>query len=447
MPTTLSSPPVRLGSHRRRAVIGLVVLVALVVGGSGGAAAAPTQASPGTTAPVDGAAGGRPDDGTGCGDVVHDPDGLLGAAPSLAPAAVQLVAAGVDLRVRVVGALPDVDDVADLLASCPGWLVDERRPERAAWLFVAPREGAASLFYGAGLRSRLGSRFGALRDLYLAGATPVDGTAVAAVLEQLRGLVSVEEPPTDPFGCDQLLWDPTDQLGTGGEAEDAAFALQGEGGDVHVRVEGPADGDIDRRILQLDDVCGWDDGGGRPDDQLVVIVQPSQRSTGIWYGTDWDARLEGRWEDIQERAMNPAFRRGDYDAGLAAGLRQAGDDAPYLPGLPYAPGGSGDGTGGFGFASSDGGSRSGTLPLGPIVLVGLLVVVAWGLQYASWRSKVDSGETDLSFGQYAGSRGGYRRSGSRSFRSSGGGGRRSSSSSRRSSSGGGRRSGGGSTRW
>lgn len=255
-------------------------------------------------------------------------------------------------------------------------------------------------------------------------------------------------PPADPLGCEALVWDPEDVLAGDDTVRAAAEELQADGYDVRVRVEPPTDGDIDTRLAQVEEACpGWTVDGDRPADRVIVMLQPSSRSTGLWYGVAFSDALADRWESIQVDDMNPRFRRGDFAGGLAAGLERLAGSRSRSGSSGAAPDRSP-----FDTSSSDG--RSGRGPglslFGPFLILGLVIAVGWGFSYLSWKAKYDRGEVTGSFGEYRSSSGGggYRRS--RSFgssRRSSGGSRRSSGGGRRSSGGGGRRSGGGSTRW
>ena len=279
----------------------------------------------------------------------------------------------------------------------------------------------------------------------VAGAAP--GQDPAPGTTQVASPTS--EAPSDPLGCEALVWDPEDVLAGDDTVRAAAEALRADGYDVRVRVEPPTDGDIDARLAQVEEVCpGWIVDGDRPADRVIVMLQPSSRSTGLWYGADVSGALADRWESIQVDDMNPRFRDGDFAGGLAAGLeRLAGTRSSSGP-SGYTPPDRNP----FETPTSDGGGSSrgpGLSLFGPFLFLVLLIAGGWGVSYLSWRSKYDRGEVTESFGEYRSSSGGGHRRSRRfgSVRRSSGGSRRSSGGGRRSSGGGGRRSGGGSTRW
>src|SRR5690606_32880534 len=88
-------------------------------------------------------------------------------------------------------------------------------------------------------------------------------TLVAA----LRALTATATDATivDPLGCSRLVWDPQQHLDDPRAVESAALAVLGRGTDLRVRVEGGTDGDIDRRLEQLERDCpGWTVDGDRP---------------------------------------------------------------------------------------------------------------------------------------------------------------------------------------
>ncbi|MBA3281205.1 MAG: TPM domain-containing protein [Acidimicrobiia bacterium] len=347
---------------------------------------------------------------------------------------------------RVQSELPDAEAVTALEETC-GWLVDGQRSDESLLLVVVPGRGRAGLWYGDGLRTRIGARFAQLRA-DLSPEALATSRGVTVLLDGLAVLAAADAQD-DPLGCDQLVWDPDRVLAGEPAVGDAAMALQAEGNDLRVRVEPPTDGDLDARLAQLEEECpGWQQDGDRPADRVIVMVQPGSRSSGLWYGVDFSDSLSSRWEDIQTETMNPRFRSGDFGEGLAAGLAQLSSTGRSPSRFDYRD--YLDRTADSGRYSSDR-SDSGTDSGGAIGMMVLLVLVAggaWGLSYLSWKSKYESGETTESFGSYSSSRSGSSRR--RSFggfggRSSwGGGGSRSSGGGR---SGGGRRSGGGSTRW
>lgn len=437
----------RARSGFRRVAAAAAIAAVLVATGIAPASATPVQDPPSTTAGRAPSASESapttttPADGDGCDQLVHDPDGALVEGAEVTAAARRLVDQGTDLHVRVVARMLDGDDVRQLEERC-GWRVEgSPRGEGAAVLVVEPGTDRVGLWYGDGLRRVVGAR---VADL----TRPAPNTVgVAGLVDELGALIAAG-PIDDPLGCDQLVFDPDGELvasgdaGAAAEVEDAAMALQAEGIDLRVRVEPPTDDDIDARLVQLEATCpGWTVDGDRPADRVIVMVQTSARSTGLWYGKDVAGSLASRWQSIQSETMDPRFRRGDVVGGLALGLEQL-DPSVRTP--------FGSGPQGFTTPTSDASGSSGgsSVPIGPFLLLGLVIVGGWGFSYLSWKAKVESGETTESFSSYAGSRSGSRRrrswssGGSRSSgsrRSGGGGGRRSS--------GGGRRSGGGSSRW
>ncbi|CAN5426245.1 hypothetical protein BH10ACT1_BH10ACT1_16060 [soil metagenome] len=443
--------------HQRRVLLGIVggalVLWGLAVGSAAAGAAAaqvPPTTAPATTSTVAASTSTSNEGSEECTDRVHDATGASSdpVAPEVVAAADRLVASGLDVRVRIQLDVPDAGEVARLERSC-GWSADGVRPANAVELFVAPSRNAAALWYGSDLRSTIGARFSTLQAQVTTGGTEDQ----VALLDGI-GALAAAGPKPDLLGCDQLVWDPLEQLGDDTSVEDAAFAYQAQGVDLRVRVEGATDGDIDARQADLEAACpGWRVDGDRPPARVLLMLQPQARSTGLWYGTDQAAELDdGVFEDIQVDVMNPRFKDGDFAGGLAAGLerlagpRYSSGFDPYDP-YPYRPDDSSDG--GSGTSSTSRGPSGGEL-LGPFFLIAVVAVAAWGFSYLNWRSKSESGEISESFGEYSRSRGGssYRRFGSSGGGGRSSGGRRSSGGGgRRSSGGGGRRSGGGSTRW
>ncbi len=432
--------PVLAGLLGLLGLLGLVGLVGALGPGAeapAGAQEAPTSTDAGSTSTVAPLLPGEPAVAVdGCEEVLHDPDRALGDDAPLRAAIDRVGAQGVALRVRVDWTMPGAGEVVALERRC-GWRPGGTRDPRSLLLVVSPAAEDAGLWPGADLLAPVAGRFAAVRDRVAAEADLGTADGVAGLVDEI-GALAAAEPAPDPLGCEQLVWDPEGTLEGDPTVTDAALALQADGHDLRVRVEPPTDGDIDARLAQLEDACpGWQVDGDRPARRVIVVVQPSSRSTGLWYGRDASDLLADRWEAIQTRTMNPRFRAGDVAGGLADGLDQLTRSSPG-PARPFATDLGSTGSDGAGSAVD----RRG-VP-GAVVALGLLFVGAWFASYLNWRSKVDAGETTESFGSYSRSRStSARRSGS----GRSGSGRRSSGRGGRRSSGGGRRSGGGSTRW
>lgn len=269
--------------------------------------------------------------------------------------------------------------------------------------------------------------------------------------------------PTDPLGCDELLFDPDgvlDRTAVEREARQTASAL---GADLHVRVERSVDGALDDRMGQLERQCpGWSEGGERAGDLVVVMYTSLEREASVYYGADQGPALERTWGPAVD-AMIDQFRLGRFDEGVEDGLRVL-----RTPGL--VPSGVDVDVD----VGDDPGGREGRGVPPQLWLFGLAFfgLVAWGMfrrstvdsfagghdddddydDYDDYEDGADGADlgADLGGNGWWSSLGGRRRSGLSSF----GGFGRSSSSSRRSSSSrassrsrGSRRSGGGSKRW
>jgi uncharacterized membrane protein YgcG len=145
------------------------------------------------------------------------------------------------------------------------------------------------------------------------------------------------EVPADPNGCGDTFYDPAHHIVDRDSVTAEIAALVRVGADVHVRVERAIDGTADDRMSQLQRTCTtWAPGGDRVAYLLVVMVLPDARQTGIYYGSRYTASLDGTWRSLQETAMNPYFRNGDFGGGIVQGLtalrRTLGD--PSVPGAP-----------------------------------------------------------------------------------------------------------------
>lgn len=128
------------------------------------------------------------------------------------------------------------------------------------------------------------------------------------------------------LGCDQVVYDPAHQLADIAAVQTAADSLSGRHQlVVRVRAEPNLDGTVDSREVQLERACSsWATNGVRLDNLLVVIVAPTERQTGIYYGSSVAPVLDDRWNAIQTEQMNPLFKVGDFSTGLALGLNEIG---------------------------------------------------------------------------------------------------------------------------
>jgi uncharacterized membrane protein YgcG len=94
---------------------------------------------------------------------------------------------------------------------------------------------------------------------------------------------------------------------------------------VRVRVESGVGDNAEARVRTLQAFCpDWMSGGIRRRDLIVVLVLPDTRQTGIYFGSSFNDTLEGRTTAIQSDSMNPRFKEGFFDIGVADGLDAIG---------------------------------------------------------------------------------------------------------------------------
>lgn len=130
----------------------------------------------------------------------------------------------------------------------------------------------------------------------------------------------------DGAGCRQRLYDPDHRMPAGPDLRALRHdmgVLADDGATVRVRVYGRTpDGGLDARERRTEQRCpSWRHSGQRLRSLLVVTVAVQARQTGIYYGADFSAALDGHWAGIQQDEMNPRFQAGDWVGGLDAGLR------------------------------------------------------------------------------------------------------------------------------
>src|SRR5688500_12533584 len=89
-------------------------------------------------------------------------------------------------------------------------------------------------------------------------------------------IAATGSPPPDPLGCAEQVFDTAGVTSIDLEATAARIADVLDA-DLHVRIEGSLDGDIDGRQRRLETECeGWLEADGlRASNLLVVMVSPS----------------------------------------------------------------------------------------------------------------------------------------------------------------------------
>ena len=165
--------------------------------------------------------------------------------------------------------------------------------------------------------------------------------------------------------CDQIVVDEAGVFGSGlSDVEAAANQLISSGADVRVRTiqtYGEA-GNLDRYESQLEQQCAsWtDSGGNRKNNLVVLIIAIQERQTGLYYGSQWESTLGGRWVQIQTDTINPRLADGDFSGGVTAGLNEINR---LITGQP-------DGQG----STAQGGISAGLIALFVIIFIIALVV-------------------------------------------------------------------------
>jgi uncharacterized membrane protein YgcG len=166
--------------------------------------------------------------------------------------------------------------------------------------------------------------------------------------------------------CEATVVDTTGKVADIAKVEDAAAQLRSAGAYVRVRVESNVGSDAEARIREMQANCpDWMSGGLRRPDLIAVVVLVDTRQTGIYYGSQYASSLDGSWKDIQASSMNPRFKEGLFDVGVADGLdaiRAAvtGTATPTSPPYSYPS-----------YSSPSSASDTGTGIAGVVVLVAL----------------------------------------------------------------------------
>jgi uncharacterized membrane protein YgcG len=127
--------------------------------------------------------------------------------------------------------------------------------------------------------------------------------------------------------CDEVVVDGAgvlkDQLA---QVQSRANAVVNLGADVRVRTVGSigSAATLDSYERSMEQSCpSWHAAdGGRKNNLIVLMVAIQQRTTGLYYGGQWESALGSSWPRIQGDLMNPRFRDGDYAGGVSAGLQE-----------------------------------------------------------------------------------------------------------------------------
>jgi hypothetical protein len=143
----------------------------------------------------------------------------------------------------------------------------------------------------------------------------------AAVVFAVAALPGAAHAQTSTPPCEATVVDTTGKLADIAKVEEAAGQLRAAGAFVRVRVESNVGSDADSRMRDLQTSCPeWMSAGDRRADMIAVIVLVDTRQTGIYYGSQYTASLDGSWKNIQASSMNPRFKEGFFDVGIADGL-------------------------------------------------------------------------------------------------------------------------------
>jgi uncharacterized membrane protein YgcG len=144
---------------------------------------------------------------------------------------------------------------------------------------------------------------------------------VACVLLAIAILPSTAHAQTSTPPCEAVLVDTTGRVKDTATVEAAAARLAAAGAFVRVRVESNVGSDADERMRSLEASCpDWKVGAERRPELVSIIVLTDTRKTGIYYGANYARALDSSWRSIQAADMNPRFKEGFFDSGIADGI-------------------------------------------------------------------------------------------------------------------------------
>lgn len=215
--------------------------------------------------------------------------------------------------------------------------------------------------------------------------------AVASVALAIAGFAGpAAAQVVDP--CNELLTDSSGRL-TDADGDLAAIEslISETGADAHVVVDGGTGSTAEQRFEELQSQCTtWAPGGVRSSSLLVVVVLPDARETALYYGAEFSDVLDPLQHTIQTETMNPAFKAGDFDRGIVAGLDRIRREIADAASAPAATAGTiqqaqgpspldiDDASPVDTYLPDDGGS--GVSPGGVAIGVIMLVLIAFGIK-------------------------------------------------------------------
>jgi uncharacterized membrane protein YgcG len=145
----------------------------------------------------------------------------------------------------------------------------------------------------------------------------------------LMTLTLLGTPTQAEMPCDASVVDAARFFGSTASIERAIADLEGRGAVVRVRTaetlgSAPSlDAYVDQ--MQSGTCTSWQGVGGGPRDNLIVLyIIRDSRDLGLYYGATWNEELGKKWPTIQAQDMKPAFRSGDFERGVVAGLTSIG---------------------------------------------------------------------------------------------------------------------------
>lgn len=125
--------------------------------------------------------------------------------------------------------------------------------------------------------------------------------------------------------CDNTVSDDSNSLSPVQvqQVTDAAAPLINQGADVRVRTVGPTQ-NLDQVEAQYERSCSsWQGAsGGRKNSLIVLMVSPTSRKLGLYYGSAWHPALDQHWNRIKTDYMVPKFRDHDWTGGFIAAETQ-----------------------------------------------------------------------------------------------------------------------------
>lgn len=108
--------------------------------------------------------------------------------------------------------------------------------------------------------------------------------------------------------------------------------LQNESVDLKLAVFKDVENNMDLYVDRIAKKCSnlQNPSGEYKNNLIILAICPSQRKLGLYYGHQWDSKLDKKWPSIQ-REMKPALRDQRWNDAFVYGLKAIDRELNYVP--------------------------------------------------------------------------------------------------------------------